>query len=312
MQYLVGEGPDTWRGYTNAFQWLGLAYEKGVVGPPDKAKARRYYLRYRMHAGYSKIDNWSDGVDTDVIGNADRGGLRPYLDALAQSHRGGGAARLALAEAALPTDPATARKLLLYVDDRPLGRLLQLESEKRVPVVNDAPAIAVWAEATRKLFGYRKYAARLLDAVREANGGSIPTSTQRPAIDLLRPYLDKERVANADATQNAIPVHALVNPEGQAIFIEACQAGPAQSMPIRNFNVQLDAARLYNVNDIGKLPKLPTGMIAGRPAYSWVILPAVHFLRSAEGKQEIRFVDLPADRCVNSAVADAPPSPVMR
>ncbi len=310
LEYLVGEGPETWRGHTNAFQWLGLAYEKGVAGTPNQTKARRYYLRFRMHAGYSRNSNWSDGIDADLIGNAERSGLRPYLDALAQSNRGGGAARVALAEAELPTDPLAAQRLLLYVDDRPLGRLLELESDKRVPVVNDAQAIAVWAEATRKLFGYKKYAARMLDAVRHANGGTIPTSAQRPTIGLLRPYLDKERVADADPTRDPIPVRALVDPDGRAIFIEACQASPAQSMPIRNFNVQLDAARLYNVNDVGKLPKLPTAKIAGRLVYSWVILPAVHFLRSADGKQEIRFVELPAGECVNSAIANAPLPPV--
>ncbi|MGH6613218.1 hypothetical protein [Sphingomonas sp.] len=311
MEYLVDEKPDAWRGYTNAFEWLGLAYETGAAGAKNAPKAQRYYLRFRMHAGGGSEARWSDGVDNNFLGNVERAGLRPYLDALAQSDRGsGGAARLALAEAALPTDPLTARKWLRYLDDRPLDRLLELEQQKRVPSVANGEEIAFWAEASRTLFGYRKYAARLLKAVQDVNGGVIPTSPRRPSIDLLRPHLDMAAVADTDATRDPVPARALVTPEGRAIYIEACSTRPAQSAPLDVFNVQLNVARVYSVRNIANLPKLPIATIGGRPAYGWVILPAVHFTRPDNGKLDIRFVDLPTERCAYSSIADAPPPPV--
>lgn len=309
MEYLVGEGPNDWRGHTNAFEWLGLAYESGVNGKPDLAKSRRYYLRARMHMGLSRNDHWSDGIDKDLLANVDRAGLRPYLESLANAERGGGTARMTLAEEALPVEPAKARRLLRYLDNRSLNRLLELEDQKRVPTVADADEIDFWAKATATLFGYRRYASRMLKAVREVNGGSIPTSSQRLSIDKLKPYLDMERVADADSTRDPIPVRALVNPDGRAIYVEACEATPPQSIPVLNFNVQLDAARLYNAGNYNKLPKFPVTKINGRAVYGWVILPAVHFVYSGDRKLEIRFASLEADRCAYSSIADAPPPP---
>lgn len=310
LEYLMGKKPDDRRGASNAYEWLGLAYETGAAGVQDPAKARRNYLLFRMHS-FSRGNRWTDGTDDSLLGNIQRAGLRPYLEALAQTERSGGIARLALAEEALPTDPAKARRLLLYLDDRSLKRLLELEEQKRVPIVADREEVGFWAEAARTLFGYRKYAARMLKAAQEVNGGSIPLSTQQPSIDLLRPHLDMANVTDADATRAPVPVRALVNPDGRAIYIEACSAQPAQSMPIRNLNVLLDASRLYNVRNISSLPKLPIVRIKGSPAYGWVILPAVHFTRTDSNKLVVNFAKLPPDRCVYSGIADAPPPPVI-
>lgn len=309
LEYLVDEQPDAWRGPTNAFEWLGLAYETGAAGAKDAAKARRYYLRFRIHAGAGAEARWSDGVDDSFLGNVQRAGLRPYLDALARTKRWGGQARLALAEAALPTDPMAARKWLLYLDDGPLIRLLELEQQKRIPSVANSEEIALWAEAARTLFGFRKYAARLLKAVRDVNGGVIPTSPRRPSIDRLRLHLDMASVADADSTYGPVPVRALVTPEGKAIWIEACSAQPPGSALHVDFVNQLDAARLYNVKNIAELPRLPIATIGGRPVYGWVMLPAVHFTRADDGKLEIRFADLPMKDCAYSGVVDAPPPP---
>ena len=269
-------------------------------------------LLFRMHVGFSRGERWTDGVDNSLLGNVGRAGLRPYLEALARTERSGRAARVALAEEALPTDPIKARRTLRYLDDRPLKRLLELEDQKRIPVIADREEIEFWAEASRTLFGYRKYAARMLKAVQEVNGGIIPTSSQRPPIGSLRPYLDMENVYDADATRDPVAVRALVNPEGRAIYIEACSASPAQSMPIRNLNVLLDAARVYNVRNISTLPQLPAVTIGKRPAYGWVILPAVHFTRTTGENLEINFANLSLDDCVYSAIADAPLPPVVR
>lgn len=306
MEYLIGATPDERRGASNALDWLGLAYKTGASGVKDPAEARRYYLRFRMHVGVSPEAQWSDGIDNSLLGNVERAGLRPYLEALAESSKGGGAARIALAEAALPTNPVAARQLLRYLDDRPLNRLLELEDLNRIPVAADDQEVAFWAEATRTLFGYRKYAARMMKAVKDVNGGDIPTSPSRPSIDLLRAHLDMAAAADADATRDPIPVRALVNPQGHPIYVEACSARPAQPMPLRNFNVQLDVARLYNVRNVDKLPKLPIVKFNGLPAYGWVILPAVHFRRVEGNSLKVDFADLPQEQCVYSAVAQAP------
>jgi hypothetical protein len=305
LQYLVGEGPDEWRGYVNAFKWLGLAYEKGVGDAPDPVKARRYYLRARMHSAIAPNDRWSDGVDKDLGANIKRAGLRPYLEALAASTRSGGAARMILAEEALPTNPARARTLLRTLDIASLSRLIELEESGAVPVISDAQDIAVWAEAWRTLLGYRKWATRMIKGVHLANGGTIPVAPERPSIERLRPHLDTERVAGTDATRDPVPVRALVNREGRAIYVEACRARPAApDLPLDSLNVQLNVARLYNVT---ALPSLPIVKVGGHPAYGWVILPAVHFQRPAGGPLQISFVDLPFERCVHSSMIDTPP-----
>lgn len=65
------------------------------------------------------------------------------------------------------------------------------------------------------------------------------------------------------------------------------------------------------MKNVAELPKLPVVKLDGRPAYGWVILPAVHFTRNGKGKLEIKFANLPSERCVYSGIANAPPSPVM-
>jgi hypothetical protein len=312
LEYLVDEEPDAWRGATNAFEWLGLAYETGAAGTKNAARARRYYLRFRIHTGIGSEARWSDGIDHDLVSNVSRAGLRPYFDALARSERGGGAARLTLAEMALSTDPETARKWLRYLDDRLLVRLLELEQQKRIPSVANAEEVLFWAEAARTLFGYRKYAARMLSAARDLNGGDIPTSPERPSIDLLRSHLDMAAVADTDATREPIPVRALVTPDGRAIYIEACTVQPARSVRLDVLNVQLNAARLYSLNNLAGLPKLPITKKGSKPTYGWVILPAVHFTRPDTGKLDIHFADLPAARCRQSSIANAPLMPIAR
>jgi hypothetical protein len=202
-----------------------------------------------------------------------------------------------------------ARKWLLYLDDGPLIRLLELEQQKRIPSVANSEEIAIWAEASRTLFGFRRYAARLLKGVQDVNGGVIPTSPRRPSIDRLRPHLDMAAVADASATSGPVPVRALVTPEGKAIWIEACNAQPPGSAPHVDFVNQLDAARLYNVRNIAELPRLPIATIGGRPAYGWVMLPAVHFTRTDNGTLAMRFADFPMKDCAYSGVVDAPPPP---
>lgn len=311
LEYLADEMPDALRGATNSLEWLGLAYETGAAGEKDEAKARYYYLRFRMHSGAGPEARWSDGVDDDFLGNVERAGLRPYLDKLAQSPGRGGAVRLALAEVALPTDPTEARKWLRYLDDRPLLRLLELENQKRVPVIADEEEILFWAEAARTLFGYRRYAERLVMAAQQANGGKIPTSPERPPVELLRSHLDLASAADDYATRAPIPVRALVTPEGRAIWIEACRPAAPQPQQLWPLDVTLDVARLYNGGNVAALPDLPVAKLDGRPAYGWVILPAVQFLQTGEGKLEIRFEDLPSELCEYSAITNAPP-PIMK
>lgn len=297
MEYLVGERPDEWRGATNALAWLGIAHETGVAGPVDAAKARRYFLRARIHSAGFEKGHWSDGIDQDVLGNVERAGMRPYLEALAATTRGGGA-RIILAEEALASDPARARELLRTPDAPALNRLIELEEAGQVPTLADAEDIAFWAEAWRTQLGYQKWARRLMKGVLLANGGLVPVASGRPTIDALRPYLDTARVSDANATRVPIPIRALVGPQGRAIYAEACRATPMNgTRTMSEDGVRLDAMRVYNHT---ALPKLPIARIDGRPAYGWVILPAVHFQRPQPDKLEIAFVDMPAESCAYS------------
>ena len=301
MTYLGGEEPDEWRGYVNAFDWLGLVHERGIVGPPDPELARRYYLRSRMHSALLPNDLWSDGIDDDLIANIERAGMRPYLEALAQSERGGGA-RMILAEEVLASDPAKARQLLRTPYILALNRLLELEEAGRVPTVADEEDIAFWAEAWASLLGYRKWAARMLKGVRLVNGGVVPTSPDRPSADALLPYLNAERVTDAPAMRRPLPVRALVDPQGRAIYVETCRESPIPpGASVANVGVRLDAARLY---DLKSLPKLTPPEIDGRPVHGWVILPAVHFQRPEEGKLRIAFANLPPESCAYSDMLD--------
>jgi hypothetical protein len=311
LAYLAGDGPNEWRGVLNVFDWLGFAYETGAGGVRDARKARKYYLLSRIYSTFPTHDGWSDGVDKSLIANINRVGLRPYLEAVAKSDRFAGTARVILADEALPANPPMARGLLLYADVATLNRLLELEDQGKLPVATDGSDVGVWAEAWRTLYSYNKWAARLIKSVMLANGGAVPTSSERPTIARLRPYLAMDVVADADATRRPIPMRALVNREGRPIYLEACQSvsrigdasGPA-------LNVFLNAARLY---DVTKLPNLPISRISGRPAFGWVILPAVQFQRGEDGKAMVSFADLPAEQCGFSAVTTLPqiPSPTM-
>jgi hypothetical protein len=305
MEYLVGERPSDRRGATNAFDWLGAAYEMGVAGPADPERARRYFLRSRIHSVGVKHDRWSDGIDQDLLGNIDRAGMRPYLEAAAAAEHGG-AARMILAEEVLAADPARARELLRTLYTPALNRLIALEEAGQVPTVANAEDIAFWAEAWRTQLGYQTWARRMLKGALLANSGLVPVAPERPSIEALRRYLDSERVADAPATRVPIPVRALVDPSGRAIYAEACRANQTpHSGSAAELGVRLDATRLYNHT---ALPKLPVATIDGRPVYTWVILPAVHFQRPQPDKLEIAFVDLPAERCAYSDMMDTPVS----
>jgi len=300
MRYLAGDEAEDLRGYNNILDWLGLAYESGVAAPADLDEARRYYLRSRIHSGHGPAAAWSDGIDEDVITNIERAGLRSYLEALAASGvRSSSGARMILAEEALATDPARARALLRSNSNLALNRLLELEEQGRVPTLSDPEDIAFWAEAWSTMLGFPKWAARLMKGVRLANGGTIPTASTRPAIDDLRPHLDTATVADASATIRPLPMRALVDPRGRTIYIEACREGEAP--PTRTNGgeraVRMEAVRLFN---IAGMPRLAPPTIDGRPAYGWVILPAVHFQRSADGQLEIGLVNLAAESCIHS------------
>lgn len=312
MQYLVGEQPDDGRGPSNALEWLGLAYATGAGDVKDPAKARRYFLRFQMHVGTSPSDRWADGIDNNLIANADRAGMRPYLEALARTKLQGAVVRVALADAKQSSNPTEARRLLLYPSDRTLNRLLQLEDQKLVPTFSDATEIAVWADASRSLFGYRKYVRRMIKAVEAVNGGTIPTSPQRPPIALFQAHLDSESVADTYATRDPIPVRALVNPEGRAIYIEACRPVPSPTALGPVLTVQLSAARLYNVRNIASLPSLPIVTLNGHPTHGWVMLPAVQFKRDDKDKLEVSFTELPPERCLYSGIAEAPSPQMVR
>jgi hypothetical protein len=303
LAYLAGDGPNEWRGVLNVFDWLGFAYETGAGGVRDARKARQYYLLSRIYSTFPKHDGWSDGIDNSLIANINRAGLRPYLEAVARSDRFAATARLILADEALPTNPPMARSLLLYPDVATLTRLLALEDQGRLPVATDGSDIGVWAEGWRTAYSYNKWAARLLKSVILVNGGAVPTSSERPTIAGLRPHLDMGVVADTYATLRPIALRALVNREGRAIYVEACQSTPRTGDASGStLNVFLDAARMYNLI---RLPKLPIPRISGRPAFGWVILPAVQFQRD-EHEKLISFADLPAEQCAFSAMTVLP------
>lgn len=307
FEYLAGEAPGDLRGPTNTLDWLGLAHELGLAGR-DPGKARRFYLRGRLHGTYTPVPRWSDGRDDDPLANAARAGMQPYVDALASDPQRGAAVRMLLAEQALPSDPAKARRLLQNLHDRSLMRLLELEQAGRVPFVVDAADIALWARASQSLFGYVRYAGRLLEGVRRANGGTISVSAARPSITSLRPHLDFASVAYAGSARAPVPVRALVDPQGQPIYVEAClPAIPSESVSSGERRLLLDAARLYNVVQPERLPKQPAARIAGKPAYSWVLVPPVHFKGDAGGAQQIDFGTASPEQCRHSAIVDMPP-----
>lgn len=307
FKYLASETPDEWRANTNVFGWLGIAYAAGVGVERDENKSRRYYLLHRMHSPFPPNDSWSDGVDQNLVSNINRAGLRPYLEVMTKDGRASGNARVILADEAMLTDPLKARSLLLYADFFSLNRLVQLEKQGLLPTTMDGSDIGVWAEAWRTMPRNRSWAERIVKSAIYANGGSVPTSSERPAIAKLRPYLniDSAAVADAYATQQPIPIRALVNTQGRAIYVEPCQQKRLSSNTSQPILIDvLYAAQLY---DVTKLPLMPISQISGRPAFGWVILPAVRFQRDKKEEVKTSFVQLPAEQCAFSAVADFAP-----
>lgn len=201
--------------------------------------------------------------------------------------------RLLLAEQVLPNDPVKARVLLRSLSYPSISRLIELETTGRLPIIADQEDIAFWASAWRTMTNYDRWSARMMKGVLLANGGSTPTASSRPAIEMLRPYLDTARLAFATETADPIAARALVDASGHAIYVEACSATPGN--PDLSLHNRLNVSRLYNV---ARLPALPVVKIGGRPAYGWVILPAVRFLRSDQGRTEFSLTDLPAGRCL--------------
>ncbi len=300
LQYLVGEAPGDLRGPSNAFLWLGLAAERGVGMLPDPKRARDYYLRGRLHFDWPGLpsERWSDGIDTDLLSNIQRAGMRAYLEGLARSGRG--AARLILAEELLPTDPKGARNLLRTDYGPAKNRLLELEAMGIIPTAFDAEDIAFWFSAS----GPRKYQARGVKGAEIANGGMIPTSPERPKAKDFGRFIDRGALDDVSSWSAApLPIRALVNPEGRALYIEDCGGEPLEpGVRVGNLSFRLDAISLYRPE---LLPALPVTLIDGRPSYGWVILPAVWFSKVGEDKVGIRLVDLPAEKCAFSNLLDA-------
>ena len=300
LQYLVGEAPGDLRGPSNAFLWLGLAAERGVGMLPDPKRARDYYLRGRLHFDWPGLpsERWSDGIDTDLLSNIQRAGMRAYLEGLAQSGRG--AARLILAEELLPIDPKGARNLLRTDYTPALNRLLELEAKGSIPVAHDDEDIAFWLSVA----GPRKFRARGVKGAEMANGGTIPTNPERPKAKDFSRFVDRDNLDDVNSwLARPLPIRALVNPEGRALYIEDCGAEPLEpGVRVGNLSFRLDAISLYRPE---RLPALPVTLIDGRPSYGWVILPAVWFSKVGEDKVGIRLVDLPAEKCAFSNLLDA-------
>jgi hypothetical protein len=314
FEYLVGVNPTDLKGPTNAFAWLGHTYSQAVQGDETRDIARGFYLRGAMHLRFSVPDNWSDGVDDDLISNIERANMRPYLEELAQADLiiGAGAARMILAEEALLTDRAKARDWLSIHYFAALNRILTLEREGQFEVLADVDDIAFWAEASRKNLGRTKWADRMMAGVSLFNQGEMPVSSKRPKVSALRKFLNENAITKSRGTLSHIPVRALVDPSGNAIYTEPCtglsETNSSTLMEIANL---LDAARLY---DATRLPKLPvTNRSNGRPAYSWVILPAVKIDREEDGKLLLSFRSVRDDECAytdNRNPIPAPPGPI--
>ena len=209
-----------------------------------------------------------------------------------------------LAEAALPTDPAKARRLLRYMDGFAASRLIALEDQGRLPFVADAEDFAFWAEAARTMGDTKELTSRLLKGVGRANGGDIPTSPQRPPIALFRSLLDMKQAADVQPVADPVAMRALVDPQGRIIHIEPCHASPNSYYSHHDFVAERKAAQLYNSADRTRLPKLPIVNSGARAVYGWVLLPAVRFVDAGAGQTEVRFENVAVDRCRNSAFAE--------
>lgn len=309
MEYLAGNGPRQFRSPTNIFDWLGLAYQQGVGVQPDRKRARLYFLYSRMISPLSRTEGWSDGIDDRLLPNIERAGLRSDLEQMAAGGVGTVQARLILAEEALPSRPAKARQLLAFNNMFTLARLVELEDQGRFQSPTDGSDLPFWSEALRKYPRSGILFARLLKAATLANGGTLPVASERPERGALLGLLDQANVAGGDATTAPIPMRALVNPQGKAIYIEGCLRTPATSAPSLAVGTVLrNAARLYNLE---RLPLLPIPTIGGKPAFGWVRLPAVHFQRNTQNDQlKIDLVELPIENCVFSAMTPSPPAPI--
>ena len=298
LKYLSGDGAGDLRGPSNAYSWLGLAAERGIGMRRNAEQARIYYLKHRLRWGAVTSEHWSDGIDTDLLANIQRAGLRAYLEELAQS--GGGAARMILAEEILPTDPSAARDLLRTAYPPALNRLLELEAKGSIPIAHDDEDIAFWLSVAGPL----KFRARGVKGAEMANGGTILTNPERPKAKDFSRFVDADALGDVNSwSAPPLPIRALVNPEGRALYIEDCGAEPLEpGVRVGNLSYRLDAISLYRPE---RLPALPVILIEGRPSYGWVILPAVWFSRVGEDKVGIRLIDLPADECAFSNLLDA-------
>ncbi|NYT42711.1 hypothetical protein HZY97_18195 [Sphingomonas sp. R-74633] len=289
LEYLVGEHPGDLRGWGNAFDVLGLAYAIGAVGAPDPVRAQHYYLRGRIHWQLLGHDSWSDGKDKDLLANIERAGMRPYLEEQALRPYSG-AAHIILAEEALPSDPARARKLLLIPDFRALNRLFELEAAGSIPEADKPADIPIWVEAIR-MTGNDKLIARMFKAVNALNGGTLPTATERPAVKTLLALLRRDTLRSPGSTP-PIPLRALVDPQGRLLYVQLCTSAGARFSLVSSGKG--NARRLF---DPARLPPLPVPTIDGRPAYGWVILPAVQFKSLDNDKVSINLIELPAESC---------------
>lgn len=308
MRYLAGEEVSDWRGATNVFAWLGLAAENGIGMPQNAELARRYYLRYRMHWQIVPEDRWADGIDDDLIANIQRAGMRPYLEELATiegAGRNGGAARVILADEVLAADPDAARRWLRTPYVPALNRLIELENAGTVATLHDRADIAFWAQMWRKLPFYRKWAARTIKGAELANGGTIPTSERRVALADVKGAITSSHLEDdLVATRDPIPLRALIDPDGNAIYVEDCKATPVSAgATMRNLFIRLDAVRMY---DLDKLPRLDNAPARDKPPYRWVVLPAIHFKRLNDEKIAVKFVELSMEACRYSGMLDKP------
>lgn len=308
MRYLAGENADDWRGATNVFAWLGLAAEYGIGMAPDPALARRYHLRSRMHWPFMPAEKWSDGIDDDLIAIIERAGMRPYLEQLATIEsvdRNGGAARMILADEALASDRGAARRWLRTPYIPALNRLIELEREGKIPTLHDDADNAFWARMWRALPGYRKWATRLVKGAELANGGPIPTLPVPVAVTQVRLATTTAHLDDgAQAMTMPIPVRALIDRQGKAIYLEDCRATPTSaSTTVVNLSIRLDAIRIY---DLDKLPRLGPVSGPGMPSYRWAVLPAIHFQRGGDDKIVVTFAALPMEQCRYSGMQDVP------
>ncbi len=308
MEYLAGNGPRQLRSPTNVFDWLGLAYQQGVGVLPDRKRARLYFLYSRMISPFSRTEGWSDGIDDRLLPNIERAGLRSDLEQMAAGGIGTEQARLILAEEALPSRPTKARQLLAFNSIFTLARLVELEDQGRFPVPTDGSDLPFWLEAQRKYPRSGILIARLLKAATLTNGGTLPVASERPERATLLGLLDHASVADGAATKAPIPMRALVNPQGKAIYIEGCWRTSVISAPSFGAGTVLrNAVRLYNLE---RLPPFPVQTIGGKPAFGWVRLPAVHFQRNTQDDQlKIDLVELPIENCVFSLMIPSPPAP---